>query len=231
MTDGLDALGVFGPFFAVQTHAEGERAAGAWRPVGELLDDEQVLADRISAVRRVLATSAGARPEDIERRVAGSVMHLGVAARLISPVLGYAALTGRVLAFDPTDWWWQPETGGAFPLSVTEVTDRDDDVPSIQAAVLAIGAATVSATGVSSVLLRGNVASAINGAARMVASTRTDRADEAYAHAARLADRLALTELFTGGLGPGFRRRSCCLIYRTTSTTPYAVCGDCVFGR
>lgn len=231
MRDGLDALEVFGPFFAVDTHAEGERPTGRWRPIEELLDDGGVLADRIRSVRAVLAASAGRPPGDVESRVVGSVMHLGVIARIVSPALGHAALTGRTLAFDADEWWWQPEPGGAFPLSVPDAMHRYADAPTIDGAVASFSTATSTATGVSSVLLQGNVVSAINGAARMVATTRPDLGDEVYRQAARLASRLRLDGLFTGGFGPGFRRRSCCLIYRTTSTTPYAVCGDCVFGE
>ncbi len=54
----------------------------------------------------------------MEFRVAASVTHLGVAARLISPVLGMAVLLGRVPRMDPAEVRWQPVLGGPLPLSL-----------------------------------------------------------------------------------------------------------------
>jgi len=54
----------------------------------------------------------------VEFRVAASVTHLGVAARLISPALGMAVLLGRVPRMDPAEVYWQPVLGGPLPLSL-----------------------------------------------------------------------------------------------------------------
>ena len=75
-------------------------------------------------------------------------------------------------------------------------------------------------------MAQGNVASAANSAARLVATARPDRADAAHAAADQI---LADPRVEDGRLrsGPSFRRRSCCLIYRIAGTTA-AACGDCV---
>ncbi|PRZ41724.1 FhuF-like iron-sulfur protein [Antricoccus suffuscus] len=235
MTDGLQTLEACGPFFAVERHKPGASPVAPWRPIRDLVDGDDALGDRIAAVRSVLATSARISAESVELRVAGSVMQLGVVARLLSPVLGFAAAVGRQLVFDVDSWWWQPEPGGAFPLSLPSTafvagpTDAGGGVRALDEVIAAIVAETRAACGVSQALLWGNVASAINGAARMVASTRPDLSDAVYAQAASVAQRLRLHRSSTGPFGPEFRRRSCCLIYRTASSTPQAICGDCVF--
>ncbi|HEY3607545.1 MAG TPA: hypothetical protein VGL06_08600, partial [Pseudonocardiaceae bacterium] len=108
----------FGPFFAIETHPAGEPPRPPWRLMRELADDPAVLADRVRAVRTHLA--AGRPVDTVEPRVAASVAHLGLVARLVSPVLGAAATDRVVPDLDLRDTWWQPVLGGAFPLSVAD---------------------------------------------------------------------------------------------------------------
>ncbi len=74
----------------------------------------------------------------------------------------------------------------------------------------------------------GNVGSAANSAARLVSAARPDVTALAYAAVNRvLADRRIDAGVLDAG--PGYRRRSCCLIYRVADDRS-AVCGDCVLG-
>ena len=79
-------------------------------------------------------------------------------------------------------------------------------------------------------VLWGNVASAVNGAATMIAAARPDLAGPAAEAAAALLADPALTGTYQGRPLRGFRRRNCCLIYRLSPERP-AYCGDCVLGR
>ena len=86
-------LAQLGPYFAVSIHPPGRSLPSPWRPLSTLLDSPEDLQRRIVEVRAALA--AGRPPDAVEFRVAASVTHLGVAARLISPALGTAVLLGR----------------------------------------------------------------------------------------------------------------------------------------
>jgi hypothetical protein len=56
---------------------------------------------------------------EVEPRVAGSAVHLGLVARLIAPALG-AVVLGCPVDLRPAGLWWQDEFGGAVPLSVLQ---------------------------------------------------------------------------------------------------------------
>jgi hypothetical protein len=202
------------PFFAVDEHPAGAVPAAPWRPFREVVDDPRVLTARITAIQAYLATGGG-RPAV---RVAASVTHLGLVARLISPTLGIAASTGDFPALDLADVWWQPEPGGTFPLSAHYR-------PGGCAAAFVDGPlrTLTERFDVSAKVLWGNVASAINGAATMLGTTR------AAELAAELLDTPPLRGTGTRRANGGFQRRSCCLIYQAAAEpNRHAVCGDCV---
>lgn len=230
MEDGLGILAALGPFFAVERHDAGTPVQEPWRPMSEIFDVPGVLADRVRVVREVLAASAARAPHEIEPRVAASVMHLGMVARLISPMVGYAALTGRMLTVDLDTARWQAFPGGAFPLSLPlDVADRPTAGEFIDGPIAQLVSATLATVKLSPGLLWGNVASAVNGAAMVIATNRPDLGERVFDICSDvLADRRLRGSTYTPP-GVGFRRRSCCLIYRTTSHTPQAICGDCVF--
>ena len=79
-------------------------------------------------------------------------------------------------------------------------------------------------------VLWGNVASAVNGAATMIAAARPDLAGRAAEAAAAMLRYPPLAGTYQGHPLRGFRRRNCCLIYRLSPERP-AYCGDCVLGR
>ena len=109
-------LAQLGPYFAVSIHPPGQPLTVPWRPLSTLLDSPADLRRRIAEVRCALA--ADRPPEAVEFRAAASVTHLGVVARLISPVLGMAVLLGRAPRMDPAEVAWQPILGGPLPLSL-----------------------------------------------------------------------------------------------------------------
>ncbi|WP_328608628.1 (2Fe-2S)-binding protein [Amycolatopsis sp. NBC_00345] len=230
MTEDFAGLG---PFFAVHTHVTGATATPPWRPLDELVADESVLGSRIASVRTALA---GGRPDDaVEWRVAASVTHLGMVARLLSPALAFAVRDGTVLDLGLAGTWWEPVPGGAVPLSVRPPSGPplpDDALVDALASQVLDGPIRL-VTGLfplSGQVLWGNVASAVNGAATMLGTDRPEWTVRAHALATALLDRAPLLGTSTRAEGR-FRRRSCCLIYRVAPTGSGAVCGDCVLTR
>ena len=115
--DVLDDLAALGPFFAVSTHRSGIRPRPPWDSLGTLVEPGEPLTRRIDATRNALASRAGRPAEEIELRVAASITHLGLVARLIAPSIA-AAATGHRLGIQPGEIWWQDTLGGPVPLSV-----------------------------------------------------------------------------------------------------------------
>ena len=200
-----------------------------------MLDSPEDLRQRIAEVRAALA--AGRPPEAVEFRVAASVTHLGVAARLISPALGTAVLLGRVPRMDPAEVAWQPVLGGPLPLSLpASALAGHRDPPGGQLASelrqnllhgpVRVLTEVTAAMSVSPIVLHGNIASAVNAAAAMIATARPGLAAQAAAIRRALLGAPELAGTWTSG-AEGFRRRSCCLIYRAAPATS-AVCGDCI---
>jgi hypothetical protein len=219
----LTEVGGWGPFFTLETHAPEAIPEPPWRPLTELIAGSSALAERVAGVRAHLTAGGG----EISDRVAASVTHLGLAARLISPTFGAKIHSGQSLSL--TDAWWQPELGGAFPLSVTgDLTGSPTEL------LDNLGHLVEAAAGfsLSDKVLWGNVASAVNGAVTMITQARPDLADRARAEA---EDLLALRPLRTTWMrrpDGRFQRRSCCLIYRASPTpSRQAVCGDCVLAK
>jgi hypothetical protein len=229
----LDDLAGLGPFFAVSSHRPETVPVPPWRPFGELLMPSRPLAARIAAVRAALAARAGLGVDAIEPRVAASTLQLGLAARLVSPALG-AAVLRRPLDLRPGRLWWQEAAAGPVPLSVpgpaggSPGTAADDWDQVLFGEVLApVTAAIALLVPVSGRVLWGNVASAVNAAARQVARQRPDLAGDAWQAAARLFASPALRGERKPP-GPAFLRSSCCLFYRLAPGDPSAICGDCV---
>ena len=85
-----DQLAAFGPYFAVDRPDSSDDAS--WRPLSVLLDSPAALTERVLAVRAALGG------ERVEVRTAVSVAQLGLVARLISPMIGVAVLSGPAAA-------------------------------------------------------------------------------------------------------------------------------------
>lgn len=195
-----------------------------WRSMAELADGSSALADRIDSVRGSLAARMAVGPADIDPRVAASVAHLGLVARILAPTAAAATCGELRISQDLRELWWRDELGGPFPLSV--VLQAGERNPPAGSAVDLITQGVMNQSGVSHRVLWGNIGSAANSAARLIASSRPELTDAArevantYLRDPRIDD---------GALraGPDFRRRSCCLIYQLTDDRS-AVCGDCV---
>ncbi|MFF4861014.1 (2Fe-2S)-binding protein [Streptomyces sp. NPDC001231] len=172
-----------------------------------------------------------------EARVAASVAHQALAARLWSAALGCAVLYGRLPDLDARLIRWDPAGSAPDDLWLTEVRARPADPDTVADAVLhghlePLAAALRARYRLAPGLLRGNAASALAAAARLLESRARDSGRTAAGHHAReLAARLLAHPLLHGagtGTGTGFRRRSCCLYYRVPGG---GLCGDCCFTR
>jgi hypothetical protein len=242
LTDGMVRdLAAFGPFFAVETHTPGTLPREPWHVMSELVDAPDVLMGRILAVRAKLAAAGGQEPGAVELRVAASVAHLGLVARLISPALAVAVTSDVLLEVGLPSTRWQRVLGGAFPLSLpwdagSNIGDRDLKSEHL-ACLLASGVLAgpvrdlvevMRPLSVSRHVLWGNVASAVNGAASMIATCQPAWADRSRMIASLLLEQPPVRGSSVGSVGGGFRRRSCCLIYRAAPDAVGAVCGDCV---
>jgi FhuF-like iron-sulfur protein len=236
----LADLAALGPYFAVDVHRPGAPLRPPWQSLGELIGSPDGLAARIGEVRERLAAAAGRPAADVEFRVAASIAQLGLCARLLSPALGAAAL-GRALPVDTAQARWVPALGGPFrlslPASAAEASAAEASAAAGTAAIAGLLAGPVAqivravqAMAVSPQVLWGNVASAVNGAATMIAAARPQLADAAAEAAAAVLTYPALTGTYQGRPLAGFRRGNCCLIYRLSPERP-AYCGDCVLAR
>ncbi|MER0477999.1 (2Fe-2S)-binding protein [Streptomyces sp. Edi2] len=244
-----EQVAALGPFFAFETHPAASEIASPWRRLSEVAREESgVLRERVTAVRASLAARGGRPAEAVEQRVAASVAHLGLVARVISPLLGLAAVRG-LPSPPPTldDLRWHSGLGGAFALSLPWETvaasvaagnadnNADADADAVEklldGPIRELGDAAASFS-VSPRILWGNVASAVNGAAAGMVSAAPDLARPARTAALLFLSRPLLQDTHTLDAGNGrFRRRSCCLIYRAAPGASGAICGDCVLAR
>jgi FhuF-like iron-sulfur protein/ferric iron reductase FhuF-like transporter len=222
-----------GPYFVWEPWADG----AGWRPLAEL-SDADIVAERVDAARRAVVTMFTLAPGDVPVRVIASITFLGWASRLLSPPLG-AAVTGAQLPIaDPASTWWRPVAGGPLPIAVGALpTVPCAGLPADRVAGMLVDSAVDglvrpvlevfrSRFRLSPKVLWGNVASALAGAAGMLA-------DADPAHARRAGDIVAACLARPPLAGTGTlvgRRRSllrnnCCLYYRIPGG---GTCGDCV---
>ncbi|MFF8503966.1 (2Fe-2S)-binding protein [Streptomyces anulatus] len=223
----LVLLASVGGFFALRTTPV---PGGGHRPLAQLYaGDDGPLAARVDKVAARLAAP--------ERRVAASIAHLGLAARLWSLALGPAALFGRIPALTPDALHWDPSATSPDDLWLAGTAELPGTAARIREEVQyghldPLSEAFRRDGTISPQLLRGNAGSALAGAVRELvafarAHDRPDVAARARALAAELFDDEALRR--TGAPhGPAFRRRSCCLYWRCPGG---GLCGDCVFDR
>lgn len=222
----LAEVGSVGGFFALRTRPP---AGGHYALAQVYAGSAAPLTARVDRV--------AARLRAPERRIARSVAHLGLAARLWSVGLGCAVLGDAVPDLDPGLLHWDPDLStpddlwlaGSRTRTATAAVLREE----VQYGHLVPLAEALRRDGpISPRLLWGNAGSALAGAVRelCVWGDRNGR-PEVGRRTRALAD-----ELFdhpdlraTGDYGAGvFRRRSCCLYYRCPGG---GLCGDCVFER
>jgi hypothetical protein len=211
--------------------------------------DPAGLAAVLAAVRWSLAgRGSGGVDSNIDPRVAASVGFLGLSARLVSPAIGVLAGSGVLPDLGWAALWWRRIAGtqlslAAGPVAGISAVDPDAKIGPAEVAavlqmsirpVLDLGSVVADRYGVSPLIIRGNVASAVFGAGTVVAASTAARADPRIGdRTGRLVtDLLSLPELSGAGsidlprdAPPTFRRRSCCLLYRVPGSQ---LCGDCV---
>ncbi|HEV7191860.1 MAG TPA: (2Fe-2S)-binding protein [Jatrophihabitantaceae bacterium] len=223
-------------FFEVAWHSAAEPCAPPWRPLHELATPSAAWDDRIGATRSALSAARQDARDPVEQRVAASVVHLGLCARIIAPAFMAAASDGRVMDTTLHRMWWQPVVGGPFPLSVVRPAEgrdlpMDEVVRRLRSVLIDVTMPTlvqaVRRYSVSSIIAWGNVASAIHSAAAILSTARPDLGERVALVRSGLTAHEPLAG--AGEIEPtgGFRRRSCCLIYRVSDARE-AICGDCV---
>jgi FhuF 2Fe-2S C-terminal domain len=234
----LTAAAGVGPYFAWDALAEGS----GWRPFAELLDGD-VAAERVDAARKTLQTTFGLADDAVPVRVVASVTFLGVAARLLSPPLAAVAVGGVLPLAGSHVLWWRPVRAGPWPIAYDGgegLSCEGLDADAVAAAFVdsAVRGPVTALLDVfrlrfrlSPLVLWGNVASALAGAAGMVADLSPPHAEPAAAVCERT---LAVPPLAgTGTLvrpDPASARRflvrhNCCLYYRIPGG---GKCSDCV---
>ncbi|MCF1509625.1 (2Fe-2S)-binding protein [Streptomyces glomeratus] len=229
---GLAALRPLGGFFVLHTGAPPlaglPTLARAYAPAAPAVPAKGY-ADPMDFRVRKVARSLGTP----EARVAASLAHQGLAARLWSVALGCAALYGRVPDLDPRLLRWDPDGSAPDDLWLGEV--RALPVDGLDAVVreghlVPLTAALSARHRVSARLLWGNAGAALASSVRMIdrwarTGGRRDVADRARTLAAGLFAHPDLAGTVDPATG---RRRTCCLYYRVPGG---GLCGDCCFDR
>jgi hypothetical protein len=221
--EALRAAAGVGEFFAVDIDP-----ADSWSPLRALLTDEATLDERVLRTRHSLATSSGVGVEVVPLRTAASVDQLALSARVLSPALGACVLAGCVPGFDPDNLRYGGQRiGVADPAGRNVAADqaaealRTDVVETVLVPLVAAYAARFH---LSTQVLWGNVASALNGAVAVLDASGTEQ----RLTAAPIVADLLRTPPLTGTVhsaDPHFVRNSCCLWYRIPGAQ---LCGDCV---
>ncbi|MFF3673793.1 (2Fe-2S)-binding protein [Streptomyces sp. NPDC002120] len=218
MDDVLRRLAAVGPFFTVPYGAE--PPGHGFRPLTALYGER--LGPYVAEVGRRIGSGPG--------RVAASTAQLGIASRLWSLGLGCAALAGRVPDLAADRVWWRLPDAGSLELWLPEPADLPAETlgERVLGNLAVLDAGLRERFGVSQQVLRGNTASGLVGALRVLIDRVPGGAAVALA-GALLAEGGALagtgTFIHEEGLGVAFVRRSCCLYYRVPGG---GLCGDCV---
>jgi hypothetical protein len=210
----LSAVSSYGGFFALTV---GGDTAG-WHPVGQSYADG--CADLIEATI--------GRHHTTESRIGASLVHLGHAARLWSPVL--ACVLGHGVLPNLTDLQ-RADEGAALRLPEPVGEPVAPSPESLYRVVVLEHMEPLEAglrVKLAPALLSGNIASALVGAAHALLSARPDLRRPIVDITGSLlgTGRLAGTGTITGPEVQDlhFKRRSCCLFYRL----PHGgKCGDC----
>ena len=209
-----------GPFFAVATEVDGAQ----WLPFSDLLEDESHRRARVAAARAMLAERAGVGVTAIDERATASIQHLGTVARLVSPMLAVAALCGQSPHLTSANVRWRPLPGGPIEFAMLPDTFAPIDTVLVEF-VEPLGAAFAATWHLSSHIVRGNVASALAGAAKMLSQARPQLRAEAESIVRALLTQPLLRGAGTWPDAADFRRTNCCLFYRIPGA---GTCGDCV---
>ncbi|MFB6888647.1 (2Fe-2S)-binding protein [Kitasatospora sp. NPDC056327] len=164
-------LAAVGPYFALAGGGADEGPPPGFRPLAAFYapGPDGPLADRVREVAGRLGTA--------EPRVAASVLHLGLAARICSVGLGAAVLLDEVPRLEPDRAWIRVPDQGPVDLWVPYApasADRTDPLADrfrrtvVEGQLADLAAAVRAVVPLSDGLLRGNAASALAGALRIL---------------------------------------------------------------
>jgi hypothetical protein len=226
--EALATAAVLGPFSSVDP-----LPLPGWVSWARLVEDPAVLGKRVTEVRRVLAAGPASPP--VDPRVAASIVHLGLVARLLSPILGAALVAGVLPACPPGRVHLRLAGTNPLPLALTgpeavPVPDPDAVADAVGAhwlgpAVAPLTAAVRERFRLSRQVLTGNTASAAAGALRAAGAARPELAGRAVAVLEALLGDGPLAGSGRRREDGSYVRRSCCLFYRLPGA---GTCGDCV---
>ncbi|WP_447688992.1 (2Fe-2S)-binding protein [Mycolicibacterium sp. A43C] len=227
--DIIAQLSCLGGYFALPRSAS--TAQQAFVPYARLADPD-VVARFVAATRAATARAQGIAIDTIPASVAASSFQLGVAARLLSPMIAAALchnavpmLTSSALSF--------AADGHSPVFTVGDVEIRPTG--NVETAAGAVSELLTdlfdplnrelrNSMRLSEKICRGNLISAANGAVTVLAMSLPDieRDGRALIRALSSMQPLADTAHHTRGR---FTRRSCCLFYKVPGA---GLCGDCV---
>jgi hypothetical protein len=224
----LETAGSLGPFFAVTDAPEPD-----WNSWAELVGDPEPLRRRVDEVRMLLASGPGS--PDVPIRVAASLVHLGLVARLLSPIVGAILAAGIVPVLPPRSVRLHLRGSNPLPMafvdpSAVRVAGPADAARALDREWLVPLAGPLSTAvsrryGVSPQVVEGNVASAVAGALRTATAARPELAGPADGVLDALLAEGSQAERGRRRDDGTFARRSCCLMYRMPGA---GTCGDCV---
>lgn len=223
----LAALAGLGEYFTLPV-LTGTVPDTEWCSLADLFADT-VLTDHVRRTHAAMTTASGCPPQQIPVRVAASSFQLGVAARLLSPVIGAALCFGAVPVLDRHSLRWQPSLTHTprFAVAGPDWADTgaaDAIAATVVPALIDVGAHLDRLFSLSTRVTLGNIASAANGAVTVLGMSRPELLVagrdliRALLHTAALAGSGSFT-------GDRFTRRSCCLYYQVPRS---GLCGDCV---
>lgn len=222
------------PAAAVAAALEDVAALGGFFTLGVGGPDQgwQPVTDAYARGFTDLAEAVADRYDTRERRIGVSIAQLGHAARLWSPVLACTLLHGivpdlaRLHRADEGPALRLPAPTGWYADRIPHLTEALYELVVEQHLDALAAGLRVK---ISPRLLDGNAASALAGTAQVLLTARPDLRDPLTELTTDLltTGRLAGTGHFTGP-DLSFRRRSCCLFYRTPAGTK---CGDCCLAR
>ncbi|MCX2712025.1 (2Fe-2S)-binding protein [Mycolicibacterium sp. J2] len=223
----LAQLAALGEYFALPVLANVDPDT-EWQCLPALFTDA-TLTDHVRRTHAAMTAAAECSPQRIPVRVAASSFQLGVAARLLSPVIGAALCLGAVPLLDLYSVRWCPSHGHTPRFAVTGpewagTNSAGTISATVVSALLALGDHLDRLFALSTQVSRGNIASAANGAVTVLGMTRPDLLVSGRALIQELVHTGALAG--TGSfIGDRFTRRSCCLYYQVPRS---GLCGDCV---
>ncbi len=203
-----------------------------WHPLSSLL--EQTMArDLVDRSRQAIATAMTCDRDEISVRLAASSFQLGIAARILSPLIGAAICHSALPVLNRTSIRWRP-VGHSVLFAADEIEFVTVAGPADAACAIADSALyelfdplneiLSTAVSLSPKISWGNVSSAANGAVTVLSSARPDRERAGRALVRALLETAPLHDTGTFDTGT-FTRRSCCLFYQAPRS---GFCGDCV---